>query len=81
VATVDIVYSSSIVDTSDIQGFAPEEYLIEVDPKGDHVEAWVQKITLDTNEIKVELYYKGEIEDIESTKIPLLPIKVECDID
>lgn len=75
-----ISYSSAFIDTSDITDFAPQEYSIQVNPDGDHVQATVQKLSADTFEVKVELYYQDKIEDIESTKIPLIPITVEYDI-
>jgi hypothetical protein len=76
-----ISYSSSLADTSGIEGFTPGTYEIEVDPKGDHIEAVVQKTSLDTHELKVELSYKGAIEDADSSTAQLWPIYVKADID
>ena len=76
-----ISYSSSLVDTSGIEDSAPETYEIEVDPDGDHVEAVVQKTSLDTHKLKVELSYKGEIEDMDSSTAQFWPIYVKADID
>lgn len=76
-----ISYSSSLVDTSGIEDSTPETYEIEVDPKGDYVEALVQKTSDDTHKLKVELSYQGEIKDMDSSTAQFWPIYVKADID
>ena len=76
-----ISYSSSLVDTSGIEDSTPETYEIEIDPEGDYIEAVVQKTSDDTHELKVELSYKGEVKDMDSSTAQFWPIYVKADIN
>lgn len=76
-------YESSLVDTSGLAQTTPHSFSIEVDPEGDHVTASFYKTTVNdtTNELRVELYYKGELKEAQVVKTPLFEwATVECDI-
>jgi len=77
-------FLSDMVDSTVVSGTTPATYEIEVNPNGDHV--WVSFLKSaysDTeNELKVELYYMGDLKEAQTTKIPLLlgAVVVECAI-
>ncbi|NLI98116.1 hypothetical protein GX441_05585 [bacterium] len=77
----NLSYKSNVVDTSGIESYAPKEYQIDVYPKGDKVSATVWKTSLDQNELKIELYYNGKLQDMEKTSSILLPAYVEFTIE
>jgi len=73
-------FTSSLDTVSGITDFAAKTYTIEVDPNGDKVKAMVWKTSIDTNELRLELYYKEEIQDIGKTDNIIIPAYVECEI-
>jgi hypothetical protein len=64
-----LISASSDLDKIDKKSeYAPQNYELEVNPDGDNVSIWVEKTSLtDTNELRVELYYKGKVERIGSS--------------
>lgn len=73
-------FTSSLDTVSGITDFAAKTYTVEVDPNGDKVKAMVWKTSVDTNELRLKLYYKEEIQDIGKTDNIIIPAYVECDI-
>ncbi|MBD3286653.1 hypothetical protein GF359_08655 [candidate division WOR-3 bacterium] len=76
-------FRSDLVDSTDVSGSTPATYDVEVDPSGDHVYAGFCKTTVnDTeNELKVELYYAGNLKEAKTVKIPLVGWAfVDCEI-
>lgn len=67
-------YTSDMVDSSGVEGTTPATFEVEVNPDGDHVYVGFTKTTItDTeNELKVELYYRGELKEAKTVSIPIL---------
>lgn len=67
-------YKSDMMDSSKVNGTTPATYEVEVNPDGDHVYVGFTKSTItDTeNELKVELYYRGDLKEAKTVTIPLI---------
>ncbi len=66
-------YKSDMSDSSGVNGTTPASYDILVNPDGDHVYVGFAKSTVtdSENELKVELYYKGDLKEAKTVKVPL----------
>ncbi len=67
-------YKSDMVDSSGVDGTTPATYEVEVNPDGDHVYVGFVKATVtdSENELKVELYYKGDLKEAQTVTVPIL---------
>ncbi len=76
-------YSSSLLDSSRINGITPATYKIDVNPEDDYIRAGFTKTTVTdgSSKLRVELIYLNKTKDVKTATVPLLGwAVVSCDI-